>query len=165
MNCCMCCVRPGFTQALNRTEFHSVHQKRTSIKKEGEARAVSDSEGRDTASRFELSHDYEAPRRRYIWYRTLTHVNTQTILYITMCNQDRNYLSLSLQSRRREEERAPHEAITHVAHPNRGEGDSGRKSSPDGLRRRCEVIAEEREKEGPKERHESIVYRGWMTAV
>ena len=96
MNCCMCCVRPGFTQALNRTEFHSVHQKRTSIKKEGEARAVSDSEGRDTASRFELSHDYEAPRRRYIWYRTLTHVNTQTILYITMCNQERNYLSLSL---------------------------------------------------------------------
>ena len=104
-----------------------MHQKRTSLKKEGEARAVSDSEGRDTASRFELSHDYEAPRRRYIWYRTLTHVNTQTILYITMCNQERNYLSLSLQSRRREEERAPHEAITHVAHPNRGKGTRGGK--------------------------------------
>ena len=37
---CMCCVRRGFTKALNDTELHAVYQKRTSIAYEEEERCV-----------------------------------------------------------------------------------------------------------------------------
>ena|ERR1712037_393115 len=63
--------------------------------------------------------------------------------------QSRKQLSLSSLSRRKGEESAPDEAITHVAHPNQQEEQgSGRKSSSDRPDKSClEVIA--REKEGP----------------